>query len=171
MPTVTKKLCYAAFCSALLLIALGGMLPVAAPAHAEQSTARLDGIWFTCEFAKRTSPPDDDCRMLDDEGFEMRSGQLTYLRNRFSEEEACKGQKKGQCFRADEKEIIVSRRKIGRIDIDNYLLKLRYLGCTQRYHLTPSEHYVAVIPDEEKCFWATQRHFYVTRYTGKLTTP
>ena len=166
MPTVTKNLCCAAFYSALLLIALGGMLPVAAPAHEEQSTARLDGIWFTCEFAKRTSPPDDDCRMLDDEGFEMRSGQLTYHATDF-QGRSMQGQKKGQCFRADEKEIIVSR-KIGRIDIDNYLLKLRYLGCTQRL-ISPSEHYVAVIR-MRKMFLGNTAPF-LCHTLQKLTTP
>ena len=60
----------------------------------------LDGIWFTCEFTQSKTPPTDGCEMFDDEGFEARDGQISYLRMLGSQETGCKGQKKGQCFPA-----------------------------------------------------------------------
>ena len=38
------------------------------------------GFWFTCEFAQRQRPPDDECKMFDDEGFQLADGRLRYIR-------------------------------------------------------------------------------------------
>ena len=59
------------------------------------------GIWFTCEFAQRLRAPHDGCQMFDDEGFQLADGRLSYLRITHSDETACRGGKKGQCFRRD----------------------------------------------------------------------
>ena len=140
-------------------------------AFAVEKDKTLSGIWFTCEFAKRTSPPEDGCVMLDDEGFEVTGEKIYYLRNKWSDETACKGNKKGQCFRLDEKKIKVKRRKVGRIQIEDNMLKVKYLGCTQHYNLSFETGFVAVKPAKDKCIWATERHFYVTRYLGQVDTP
>lgn len=140
-------------------------------ALADEKTVKLQGVWFTCEFAKRTTPPEDGCKMLDDEGFEVVGDNLSYLRNKWSDETACKGAKQGQCFSSDERKIKVTRKKVGKIEIDDGVLKVKYLFCTQHFNLTQEEGYVAVKPAAKKCPWATKRHFYVTRYTGRITTP
>ena len=77
------------------------MMLIMAPLPAQAVSDGWDGVWFTCEFAQRTNPPDDGCQMFDDEGFQVESGQFSYLRMKGSQETACRGNKKGQCFRAD----------------------------------------------------------------------
>ena len=29
----------------------------------------MEGFWFECEFSGKTQPPEDNCKMLDDDGF------------------------------------------------------------------------------------------------------
>ncbi len=137
--------------------------------HAEpQELSELEGVWFTCEFAKRTSPPEDNCVMFDDEGFLVEQGRVAYLRNLLSDESACKGNKKGQCFKAATASITVSRRPIGPVHAQENQLLVRFMGCTQRFDLQQEKHYFSVTPAENKCYWATKRHFYVARYKGKV---
>lgn len=144
-------------------------LTVPALSDEQIDPVRLEGVWFTCEFARRQSPPRDNCMMLDDEGFSVSDGRVRYLRMQGSDETDCKGSKKGQCFSSQLPEITVTDRPVGKIRLEDNLLFVRYMACTQKFHLTDHKDYVAVIPDEKKCFWATKRHFYVTLYKGKVT--
>ena len=32
----------------------------------------LKGYWFECEFSEKTTPPKDQCDMLDDDGFNFK---------------------------------------------------------------------------------------------------
>jgi hypothetical protein len=147
-------------------------LPSFAPSvHAETDLPVLEGVWFTCEFATRTGPPDDQCKMFDDEGFSVEDGKITYLRNIASDEQACRGNKAGQCFAANTKEIKVSRRPVGIARIENNQLLVSYFGCTQKFDLKNEADYVTVVPVKEKCIWTRNRHFYVAPYHGKLNTP
>ena len=148
------------------LIAMLCAAGLAAPAHAIDEG--WDGVWFTCEFAQRTNPPDDGCKMFDDEGFQVAGELFTYLRMKGSEETACRGNKKGQCFRADTPQISVTKRQIGKIDIGPGWLKVRYLGCTQLYHLQKFDAFYEAVPDVDKCIWANKRQFYVARYQGEV---
>ena len=96
--------------SLFVLVCLLGLFPVQNQAT-EQPIG--DGIWFTCEFTQSKTPPKDGCEMFDDEGFEAKKGQLSYLRMIGSEEENCKGQKQGQCFPAGLPQITVQTTPIG----------------------------------------------------------
>ena len=136
------------------------------PAHSVSDG--WDGVWFTCEFAQRANPPDDDCIMFDDEGFRVEENLFTYLRVKGSEETACRGNKKGQCFHSDTPKISVTKRRIGKIDIGPGWLKVRYLGCSQLYHVKAFDTFYEAIPDEKKCIWANKRQFYVARYKGEV---
>lgn len=135
---------------------------------AKAVTDGWNGVWFTCEFAQRTRAPDDGCKMFDDEGFRVEEGRFTYLRVKNSEETACRGNKKGQCFKAETPRISVTKRNIGKIDIGPGWIKVRYLGCSQLYHLTEFQDFYEAVPDEKKCFWANKRQFYVARYHGDV---
>ncbi|MGB0465690.1 MAG: hypothetical protein ACPGJG_06820, partial [Candidatus Puniceispirillaceae bacterium] len=59
-------------------------------ALADETALRLEGVWFTCEFAQRQRPPDDECKMFDDEGFQLAEGRLRYIRMIGSTETACR---------------------------------------------------------------------------------
>ena len=152
--------------SALYMLILASWMTGIAPAHAAEDG--WDGVWFTCEFAQRTTPPDDGCQMFDDEGFHVDGNIFTYLRVKGSEEKACRGNKKGQCFRSSLEQISVTKRRIGKIDIGPGWIRVRYLGCTQLYHLHAFDDFHEAIPDAKKCFWANKRQFYVARYTGTV---
>lgn len=125
-----------------------------------------DGVWFTCEFAQRTSAPDDGCVMFDDEGFRVNKGAITYLRMDNSEETACRGNKKGQCFSANLPEISATEKSIGKIEIGPDWITVRYLGCKQLYHFRALGAFYEAIPDAKKCIWANKRQFYFARYLG-----
>ena len=128
----------------------------------------LDGVWFTCEFTQSKIPPTDGCDMFDDEGFEARDGQITYLRMLGSDEVNCKGQKKGQCFPASLPQITVSTKPIGEAWLKDNRLHVTWYGCTQDYTLTQDTGFVSVKPDGKDCFWSRERHFYVAPYTGQV---
>ena len=128
----------------------------------------LDGVWFTCEFTQSKTPPTDGCDMFDDEGFEARDGQITYLRMLGSDEVNCKGQKKGQCFPASLPQITVSTKPIGEAWLKDSRLHVTWYGCTQDYTLTQDTGFVSVKPDGKDCFWSRERHFYVAPYTGQV---
>ena len=134
----------------------------------KQVNSLWNGIWFTCEFAQRQRAPDDECQMFDDEGFEVKDGVFYYLRMLGSEETACRGNKKGQCFKAELPKISVSQREIGKIQIGETSLVVRYLGCGQLYHFHDRGAYFEAIPDDKRCLWARDRRFYVARYQGKV---
>ena len=128
----------------------------------------LDGIWFTCEFTQSKTPPTDGCEMFDDEGFEARDGQISYLRMLGSQESGCKGLKKGQCFPASLPQITVSTKPIGAAQLKDGRLHVTWYGCTQDYTLTQETGFVSVKPDGKDCFWTRERHFYVAPYTGQV---
>jgi hypothetical protein len=127
------------------------------------------GFWFTCEFANRQRPPDDGCRMFDDEGFQLAEGRLRYIRITESDEIRCRGQKKGQCFAADRPEITITRSDRGKLSLGKNQFKVRYFGCTQIYYFADRADYREIWPDQKRCFWASKRRFYIAPYKGKVT--
>jgi hypothetical protein len=127
------------------------------------------GNWFSCEFAKSQSPPYDDCAMFDDEGFRFENGRFTYIRITQSDETACKGEKRGQCFRRDRPAIEITSKDRGKLDLGEDTIKVRYFGCTQLFHFADHEYYREIEPDEKRCWWARERHFYIARYDGAVT--
>ena len=64
--------------SACITLCVAGILMLTTrQALADETALRLEGVWFTCEFARSQTPPDDGCVMFDDEGFEVIDGQLS----------------------------------------------------------------------------------------------
>ena len=124
------------------------------------------GIWFICEFAQRQRAPDDACQMFDDEGFQLADGQLSYLRIIQSDETACRGEKKGQCFRRDRPEITITKTNRGKLTLRENQFDVKFLGCTQTFYFADTEHYREMWPDDERCFWASKRRFYIAPFDG-----
>ena len=149
-----------------LLIALIcplGLLPLKMQA-AEQPIG--DGIWFTCEFTQSKTPPTDGCEMFDDEGFQLADGRLSYLRITHSDETACRGNKKGQCFRRDRPNITITKTDRGRLTLRKNQFDVKFLGCTQTFYFADTANYREMWPDDDRCFWASKRRFYIAPFDG-----
>ena len=150
---------------AVLMFAAPQVMMPGLPAAAEDSWG---GNWFTCEFARSQTPPDDECAMFDDEGFRFLNGRFTYVRITESDETACRGEKVGQCFRRDRPAITISTSDRGKLDLGPERIRVKYLFCTQTFYFKDTEHYREIWPDEDRCFWARKRHFYIARYDGEI---
>jgi hypothetical protein len=59
----------------------------------------LDGVWFICEYSVSNNPPDDNCEMLDNDGFLVEKGLISHLKIKNSQQEGCRGNRKGHCFK------------------------------------------------------------------------
>ncbi len=124
------------------------------------------GIWFTCEFAQRQRAPDDGCQMFDDEGFQLANGRLSYLRITHSDETACRGGKKGQCFHRDRANITITKTDRGRLTLRKNQFDVKFLGCTQTFYFADTADYREMWPDDDRCFWASKRRFYIAPFDG-----
>ena len=154
------------------LLAIGAVHLPAMPAQATgfgTDENQWPGIWFICEFAQRQRAPDDACQMFDDEGFQLADGRLSYLRITQSDETACRGEKKGQCFRRDRKDITVTKTNRGRLTLRENQFDVNFLGCTQTFYFADTEHYREMWPDENRCFWASNRRFYIAPFDGNFS--
>ena len=136
--------------------------------QARASSETLDGVWFVCEFTQSKTPPNDGCLTFDDEGFSFADGKVTYLRMNGSEEKACKGNKKGQCFARDRSDISVTTRSLGKISYGSDWIDIRYLFCTQRFHVETADAYLTLKPSAKRCPWAGKRHFYIAPFDGTV---
>ena len=134
-----------------------------------RSDTSWSGTWFTCEFAQRQRPPDDECKMFDDEGFQLAEGRLRYIRMIGSTEVACRSNKRGQCFSSDTQAIRISRTDRGKLTLSKNQFKVRYFGCTQVFYFDDKPKYREIWPDKKRCFWASKRRFYIAPYKGKVT--
>ncbi|MAQ06508.1 MAG: hypothetical protein CMN50_02230 [SAR116 cluster bacterium] len=128
----------------------------------------LEGYWFQCEYSGKNTPPDDDCKMLDNDGFKFEKNNLIHTKNIESLEENCKKNKIGQCFKFDTKSIVVKFGRKDKINIEKNNLILSFLGCNQKYKLIYNENYLEAVPDVKKCFWAGKKHFFLRKYKGKI---
>ena len=151
------------------LLALMGVLSTPVLATNEELAAVWAGDWFTCEFAKSQSPPHEGCAMFDDEGFRFSDGRFTYIRITESAETECRGAKVGQCFRRDRPAIEITTKDRGKLEFGTSTIKVRYLGCTQLFHFSDKPDYREISPDEDRCWWARKRHFYIATYQGDVT--
>lgn len=142
-----------------------------APAHAEtDKDFTWDGIWFECEFSGRQAPPRDDCAMLDDDGFLFSKNKVTYMKVLNSPEtDACKKKRAGQCFQASMPKITVSEERSGKAEFTRNTIGLRFLGCTQIFNTYPIGDYIEARPDEDRCYWAGEKYFYLRKYLGEVT--
>ena len=129
---------------------------------------KLDGHWFECEFTSKTEPPKDKCKMLDDDGFKFEKSYLIHIKNVSSKETNCKKKKVGQCFKADQKSILITYGRKDKIAFENSNLILSFLGCNQYYKLVNKKNYVRAVPNKKRCFWAGKKNFFIKKYSGKI---
>ena len=128
----------------------------------------LDGIWFICEYSVSNNPPNDNCEMLDNDGFLIEQGLISHLKIKNSQQEGCRGNRTGHCFKSDTIGLKVKKRKIGEFVIGSNWVEVDYLSCTQRFWFKEFETYWHVWPDDKKCFWTRKKEFFVQRYKGEL---
>ena len=151
------------------LLSITSAFTTAIPARADgfgTADNQWPGIWFICEFAQRQRAPDDACQMFDDEGFQLADGRLSYLRITQSDEAACRGDKKGQCFRRDRANITITKTDRGRLTLRENQFDVKFLGCTQTFYFADTAHYREMWPDDDRCFWASKRRFYIAPFSG-----
>ena len=165
MKTILQK-----FLTALCIGALPAMM-VCGVSYAQKSTAEglWEGDWFTCEFAQRQRAPDEGCQMFDDEGFRFSNGKIYYLRMKGSQETACRGEKKGQCFKRNIPAIKAALEDNSYLRVEGDKMILRYFGCDQSYSMKNGPDFATIIPDGKSCIWSQKRHFYIARYHGDVT--
>ena len=153
----------------IFLLSTTSVFTIASPIRADGFGTvenQWPGIWFTCEFAQRQRAPDDSCQMFDDEGFQLADGRLSYLRITHSDETACRGSKKGQCFRRDRANITITKTDRGRLTLRKNQFDVKFLGCTQTFYFADTADYREMWPDDDRCFWASKRRFYIAPFDG-----
>ena len=129
---------------------------------------KLDGAWFECEFSGKTSPPTDNCQILDNDGFIFSKNIAAHISVIDSQETNCKKNKIGQCFQSNLSSITVRRGRKDKVQFENSKLILNFLGCGQVFYLKDKIDYIEAKPDTKKCFWAGKKIFYLKKYNGKL---
>ncbi|ADE39571.1 metal dependent phosphohydrolase [Candidatus Puniceispirillum marinum IMCC1322] len=158
-------------CSRLLLtsaLMLALSLGVMRSVSASNLLDKWQGVWFSCEFAQRQRAPDDGCKMFDDEGFTFTNGRLKYVRITESDETACRGEKVGQCFRRDRSAIAITSQDRGQLKMNSASFTVRFLGCKQLFYFNDTPDFREIWPDEDRCFWASKRRFYIAPFAGNV---
>ena len=128
----------------------------------------LKGYWFECEFSEKTTPPKDQCDMLDDDGFNFKKNVAINIKNISSKEINCKKNKIGQCFRSNTKSINIKVGRSDQIKFQDSNLILSLLGCSQKFKLKSYINFIEAMPDKKKCFWTGKKHFYLKKYNGSV---
>ena len=128
----------------------------------------LDGIWFICEYSISNNPPDDNCEMLDNDGFLVEQGIISHLKIKNSKQQGCRGDRTGHCFTSGTLGLKAKKRKIGEFIIGSNWVEVDYLSCTQRYWFEEFENYWHGWPDDNRCFWTRDKEFFVQRYFEEL---
>ena len=128
----------------------------------------MEGAWFECEFAGKTSKPLDDCKVLDNDGFIFSNNKATHISVIDSQEINCKKNKVGQCFKSDLDFVNARKGREDSVKFGNSKLILSFLGCSQVFQLKDKSIYVEASPDEKKCFWAGKKIFYLKKFEGDL---
>ena len=128
----------------------------------------LKGYWFECEFSGKTTPPKDQCKMLDDDGFNFKENVAINIKNISSKETKCKKNKIGQCFRSSAKSINVSIGRSDKVKFQNSNLILTILGCSQKFKLKDYTNFIKAAPSKKQCFWTGKKHFYLKKFNGSV---
>ena len=128
----------------------------------------LDGNWFSCEFAHSQIPPDDGCKMLDDDGFMISKGRIDHIKVTDSRQVNCRHQRLGQCFDRVRPKIVVSRDSVGPIRATTQGFAITYWGCTQEYKMRKRGPYFEIAPKGKSCLWTRDKRYFVARYQGRL---
>ena len=119
----------------------------------------LDGIWFICEYSVSNNPPDDNCEMLDNDGFLVEEGKISHLKIKNSKQQGCRGDRTGHCFTSGNLGLKAKKRKIGEFIIGSNWVEVNYLSCTQRYWFEEFDNYWHGWPDDNRCFGRVTKNF------------
>ncbi len=128
----------------------------------------IEGQWFSCEFAHSQIPPEDDCDMFDDDGFDVSNGRIFHIKVTNSEETGCRHQRRGQCFERHQEGLRVMRDEIGAISATGSGFAVNYWGCTQEYTMKQHAKYFEIAPTGKRCLWTKEKRYFVARYKGEL---
>lgn len=129
---------------------------------------KIDGNWFSCEFAHSQIPPNDGCQMLDDDGFIVSKGKIVHIKVKNSPETNCRHDRKGQCFQRNMDEIVVEKDPLGEISPTAGGFAITYWGCTQEYAMHKRDGYFEVAPSGDHCLWTRDKRYFITRFQGRL---
>jgi hypothetical protein len=128
----------------------------------------IEGNWFSCEFAHSQIPPDDGCKMLDDDGFIVSKGKIDHVKVTNSTQRDCRHQREGQCFQREREQITVSSDSVGPIRAIPDGFAITYWGCTQEYTMRSHQKYFEVAPKGSNCLWTRDKRYFMARYQGRL---
>ena len=127
-----------------------------------------NGTWFFCEFAHSQIPPEDNCKMLDDDGFQIINGIVYRIKIKNSIETMCRHNRVGNCFLRHQVGLFAERSELGPIKLSERKIHLTWLGCTQEYSIIKHSNYSEINPDSEICWWASRKHYFISRYVGDI---
>ncbi len=153
------------FIGALLAIL---SMPVRSGPVAAGQIMDLDGAWFSCEFAHSQIPPEDGCRMLDDDGFLIIDGAIDHIKVQNSRQTACRQNRVGNCFWRTRPEVIVERNAIGKLRPTEEGFQVDYWGCTQDYKMRQRSGFFEIRPVSGLCLWASDKRYFLARFNGQL---
>ena len=128
----------------------------------------LKGYWFECEFSEKKAQPKDQCKMLDDDGFNFKGNVAINVKNISSKEINCKKNKIRQCFQSNTKSINVTVGRSDQVKFQDSNLILTFLGCSQRFKLKNYINFIEAMPNKKKCFWTGKKHFYLKKFDGSV---
>ena len=100
-----------------------------------------NGIWFLCEFAHSKIPPEDQCNMLDDDGFQIIDGIVHRIKVINSKETGCRQDRIGNCLINTHVNLVAERYKIGPVKLIGNKIYITWLGCSQKYNTVLYSHY------------------------------
>jgi hypothetical protein len=157
-------------CSKVLLKLLVVAVAILAsqPLRAAGSSNVLEGVWFRCEFAHSQIPPNDDCRMLDDDGFQVVDGIVHHVKITNSNETKCRHDRVGNCFLKNQTGLSAERTEIGPIEFFKNTALVTWLGCTQKYSLSNFGSFIEIVPDQEQCWWTPDKRYFISFYQQPL---
>lgn len=129
----------------------------------------LDGLWFSCEYAHSKIPPSDNCQVLDDDGFLISGGKIAYVKIENGDQTGCRGGRAGQCFERTRTALKARTLGIGEVTPTPDGGIISYLWCDQAYTVTRYKTHAEVRPSGRRCLWASDKTYYVARWSGKIT--
>ncbi len=127
-----------------------------------------NGIWFLCEFAHSKIPPEDQCNMLDDDGFQIIDGIVHRIKVINSKETGCRQDRIGNCLINTHVNLVAERYKIGPVKLIGNKIYITWLGCSQKYNTVLYSHYTEIVPSFERCWWTADKRYFVAKYVGNI---
>ena len=121
-----------------------------------------------CEFAHSKIPPEDQCKMLDDDGFQIINGLVHRIKVINSKETRCRQNRIGNCLMNTGIDLVAERHKIGPVKLLKNEIYITWLGCSQKYNTILYDNYTEIVPNSEKCWWTADKRYFVARYIGKI---